>query len=95
MLTFSVRIESGNFAQEDKEEDIDWHVGETPPKERFEEADLQVLSVYADGHELEYIGTFFTGIPYRLVSRSNLWRGEIARFIWDNLDKSLPPSLKR
>jgi hypothetical protein len=97
MLTFTVRIgkQVRRMSEpESDEKDIDWHVGEAPPQEGFEEADLQVLSVYADGHELEYISHYFANVPCVRDKYSTLWRGEWARFIWDNLDKRMPPSLQ-
>ncbi len=89
MLYIHYTLSDGNGMRE-----REWHVGETPPANGdLDEASIQVQSVYADGHELEYIHAYFDNLPRVTHVRSNVWRGEMARFIFDNLDKRLPPSL--
>lgn len=73
----------------------EWHVGEAPPNASLDDTDITIHTVYADGHELEYVQHYMVGIPYKTGGRSNVWRGEFARFIFDNLDKQLPPSLQK
>lgn len=93
MLTFTLRIKPANgrsLCGSDEEQDIEWHVRTPPPREAYEDADLQVLSVVADGAELDHIKEEFANLPYRKegmrgTHRTNVWRGEMARFIWDNL----------
>lgn len=46
-------------------------------------ADKGLLYIQADGHELEHIQTRFANLPY--AHRICTWRGEMARFILDNL----------
>jgi len=47
----------------------------------------QFVSCAANGAELTYITTKFTGLPMRGngIGRTILWRGESASFILDNL----------
>lgn len=64
----------------------EWHVGDKPPNEHIEDEGLQVHTVYADGHELTYIIEHFKNLPYTMKKgRSCVWRGDLARFIFDNL----------
>jgi hypothetical protein len=49
-----------------------------------------VVAVYADGHELEYLLRIFNGLPVMSTNhprygRGVTWRGDLARFIHDNL----------
>lgn len=69
------------------EQDVEWHVGEKPPRDFIEER-VTVTSCVADGHELEYIERFFKNLPMaRRNGRSCVWRGDLAAFIFDNLDE--------
>lgn len=50
----------------------------------------EIVGVYADGHELEYLLRIFNGLPVMSTNhprygRGVTWRGDIARFIYDNL----------
>lgn len=44
-----------------------------------------VVDVYANGHELDYVKSHFTGLPMRLGTRAMTWRGDFAQFIYDNI----------
>lgn len=49
-----------------------------------------VVGVYADGHELSYVLSIFTFLPQMTAyhprfGRGITWRGDFARFIYDNL----------
>lgn len=68
-----------------QERTLDWHVGETAPKDVIDDESVQVLDIYADGEELEYIRDYFVGIPMKRRAHGVLWRGEFARFIFDNM----------
>lgn len=50
-------------------------------------ADKRVKSVQADGRELEAIRELFTGIPFSKVASVQVWKGDTAQFIWDNLPR--------
>ncbi len=64
----------------------EWHVGDHPPNEFMEDEGLEVHTVYADGHELEHIELHFQNLPLtKRKGRSCVWRGDLARFIFDNL----------
>lgn len=50
----------------------------------------EVVGVYADSHELEYLLRIFNGLPTRSTNhprygRGVTWRGDWAQFIYDNL----------
>ena len=47
-------------------------------------AETGLLFIQADGQELEHIQTRFANLPYS--HRVCTWRGEMARFILDNLN---------
>lgn len=90
MLTFTISIRltgpMGEEGEEVEEKDIDWKVGDNPPSEYLDDACLAVLSVIMDGKELAHILTEFHNLSYAYRSnRSCVWRGEMARFIFDNL----------
>jgi hypothetical protein len=75
-----------------KNRELEWHVGEKPPRTRMGEhknrnsEDIQVLECYADGDELEHIKHAFHDFPVpKTGQRSCTWRGDLARFVWDNL----------
>lgn len=57
-----------------------WHVGEKFPTL----VPSQVVSVRVDGDELDYILDNFSNIPFS-QRRVQIWRGEFARFIAENL----------
>lgn len=61
-----------------------WHVGESKTVFIRFKASSEPLTISADGDELEYILSQFSNIP---VSKNPVivWRGEVARFILDNL----------
>lgn len=88
MLTFTLSVtEELPFREPQQvEKDIDWQVGEAPPSEYLDDATIQVLSVMAEGRELEHIIHEFINLPYtNRAGRSCVWRGDLARFIFDNL----------
>lgn len=88
MLTFVLcLIEDHPMGERKVEKDIEWHVGQNPPSEYLDDARLEVMSVMADGAELTHIIQTFTNLPYarHRPGRSCVWRGELARFIFDNL----------
>jgi len=66
---------------------VDWHVNESSPSESCygDIRDGNVNSVWADGHELDYICANFQNVPFRHDQRVVTWRGEMARFIVENL----------
>lgn len=66
---------------------MDWKLDDESPILQ-EERKVEVLSVVADGDELTYLKEHFTGIPFvngKGDNSSLTWRGEFARFIFDNL----------
>jgi hypothetical protein len=69
----------------------DWHVNEPSPSESSttlcygDIRDGNVNSVWADGHELDYICANFQNVPFRHDQRVVTWRGEMAQFIVENL----------
>ena len=59
----------------------EYHVGE-----RLRDDFLNVIDLYADGHELEYVISYFQeSIPLNRSSRSMIWVGDIASTIYANL----------
>ena len=60
-----------------------WYVGE--PVSDFDVTDLDSLSCYANGKELQYIENKFVNLPGVRNTKGVLWRGENARFVLDNL----------
>lgn len=87
MLTFTLSIRlTGPVGAEVEEKDVDWKVGDAPPTEYLDDAGLTVLSVMADGKELAHIISHFSNFPYTYQEgRACVWRGDMARFIFDNL----------
>lgn len=63
----------------------EWHVGDKSPSDLLDDSNLIIESVYADGHELAHIEAYFKNIPFTKEGRSCVWRGDLARFIFDNL----------
>ena len=66
-----------------------WYVGQPLPS--LDVGSEQFVSCAANGAELTYITTKFTGLPMRGngIGRTILWRGESASFILDNLKKGV------
>lgn len=65
-----------------------WRVNDSPPNEFVDESEdmLNTLSITADGDELTYIIDNFKNLPYtKQKGRACVWKGELARFIFDNL----------
>lgn len=65
-------------------EEYFWHVGERRPdidNHYFED----VVEVYADGHELEYVRENFKNLPDAPNKRGVVWRGDLAQFIYEHL----------
>jgi hypothetical protein len=63
------------------------HLGLQLEKRQWLAIDTQpvaVTSVYADGDELEFLRRNFTNIPFA-STRTQIWRGDFAAFIADNL----------
>ena len=68
-----------------KEEYI-WHVGERKPySSDMAQKYGEVISVYADGDELDEILLRIEGIPVAKHKRSQTWRNDFAKFIWENI----------
>ena len=67
--------------------DLTWHVGDSfSPSDVLEHSALVILSVYADGHELDHVLATFENLPrVKKITRAQVWRGDFARFIFDNL----------
>lgn len=71
--------------------EFDWHINEKFPDIYSDNdhpglrhgRDANVISIQADGHELEYISLRFQNIPY--CGRICIWHGEYAKFIFENL----------
>lgn len=45
----------------------------------------RIVSLEADGEELESIKREFVNIPFTKSARTMIWKAEFARFIWENL----------
>lgn len=48
----------------------------------------KIIAVQADGHELSYIINHFSYVPWSNATPVNKWRGDLARFIFENLPYS-------
>lgn len=46
----------------------------------------RIVSLTADGEELERIKQEFANIPFSRTAKSVVWKGEFARHIYDNLE---------
>ncbi len=82
--TYMVKHPMGN---QFKETTMNWKLDDDPPLFQ-EQREVRVLSVVADGDELTYLKEHFTGIPFVNGKGDNpslTWRGDAARFIFDNL----------
>ncbi len=67
-------------------EDVAWYVNDTTAYHLKEpEFIANVVSVFADGHELEHIENSFANVPFRRVKRVVSWYGDMAKFIVANL----------
>lgn len=64
---------------------LEWQIGNTSPSNQIDEEGVEIISIYADGKELEFIKDNFVNIPCRIGASTATWRGEFARFIYDNL----------
>jgi len=64
----------------------EWEVGQAQPSKQLEDGDLQIHTISAEGKELAHIISTFSNLPYK-YTQDNLcvWRGDLARFIFDNL----------
>jgi len=47
--------------------------------------DITIVAIQANGDELQYIRDHFINIPMLAMKRTAIWKGEFARFIYDNL----------
>lgn len=67
----------------------EWHVGDAAPSEQLDDDGIEILTIMADGYELDHIIASFNNIPYTALNdikrRKCVWRGDLARFIFDNL----------
>ncbi len=61
-----------------------WYVGSDKPANI---SSNKVVSIQADGHELEYIKINYINIPLVSDMRVLNWNGEFARFIFHHLRK--------
>jgi hypothetical protein len=71
-----------NGDQHSPKESVQWYIGD-----KFKPTipgAMQIIRVYADGDELEYIKARFDNIP--IVNDTRIvWKGDTAQFIYDNL----------
>jgi hypothetical protein len=58
-----------------------WHIGETIPPIAF----ADIYKVTADGAELNYVQQMFRNIPMSYSKTTNVWHGDFAKFIANNL----------
>jgi hypothetical protein len=65
----------------------EWYVNTQVSSDILRAAHLNpgAIEIRADRGELEFIRDNFTNIPYALHRYVQVWRGEFARFILDNL----------
>ena len=64
----------------------EWHIGELVRSKIHSEAILgKIISVFADGDELDFILRNWVNIPYMKGARSMIWLGSIAGSIAFNL----------
>lgn len=64
---------------DDKGVEVSWHVGQRKPTVEG------CAEVQADGDELFYIATNFRHLPVATHKAVVVWKGELARLIYDNL----------
>jgi hypothetical protein len=66
-----------------------WHDGEAVPVNHIQDlhglVEFKVLSVQADGGELDHIRHAFTNLPFNYSRRVQVWHGDFAEFILRNL----------
>lgn len=62
----------------------DWWINSKGPELA---ADDEIISVQADGDELDYVKVMFTNIPFNNSCRVQIWHGEFARFIIRNFGR--------
>ena len=62
---------------------IEWHIGQPSLSELFNSDN--VISVQADGDELEHINRFMLNLPKCIIKQVVTWKDGFARFIVDNL----------
>lgn len=77
-MAFFVELSSNNGATVTRQ--LQWHIGTRTPKKITGE---KVLSLMADGDELEFINARFRNVPY--CHPITQWEGEMANFIFTNL----------
>lgn len=98
MLVLTYKTPPEDLADRGDPKEKEWHVGDQPLREQLDINNLQVLSIVADDAEIIYIRQRFSNLPIvaldlnRLYRAGNqpdpgecVWRGEFARFIFDNL----------
>ena len=73
-----------------KTETLDWKLDDGPPAFKVfnGSGEFAIVSVDADGPELTFLYEHFEGIPKvhgKAEGEHVTWRGEFARFIFDNL----------
>lgn len=86
MLYIHYTVPPKSMADDDGMKERTWEVGHKRPSEQLDDADIVIHSIYADGDELAYIGNLFKNLPiYPYRDKRCVWRGELARFIFDNL----------
>lgn len=66
------------------EHEITWHTGEGKLSEKIPASEHVVIQ--ADGDELYYISATIDGIRFNRKARVNIWTGEDARFLINNLE---------
>lgn len=64
--------------------EITWHVGEGKLSDKIPASEHAV--VQADGDELRYINQWIDGIRFDRKAQVNIWTGDDAKFIINNLD---------
>jgi hypothetical protein len=70
------------FVNSDTGQTVSWTVGQPRPSINT----AGNFSCAADGGERKFIKDNFSGLPFRLtIATVTIWRGDLARFIADNL----------
>lgn len=69
----------------DPDETVTWYIGQPAPS--INVGAEQFVSCAATGNELAYVRASFAGIPMRGTgnSRTMIWRGDMAKFVIENL----------
>lgn len=97
MLYISVKTTISTLLGNGKSSSISeyqWHIGTELPKislNRFIDkhghiTEFEIVRIQADGDELELIKNSFTNIPIPTKKRVVQWFGEMAQFIFANLE---------